>query len=165
MQSTSVSQLLLQSFILFLRCLESTILHEDSTIGIVSSSAVVRWKNKLGLVHESGTSVGKASVGCTQLTQGPPSSGLSQAPCTRPETNEGSSGHNHTCFVCWVLCLLHVWVARSFGLLLSTACWLCNYPLFTQLLTGVGQPSGSQGFAFVYSDRPQCGSHVFWASG
>ncbi|KAB0366125.1 hypothetical protein FD754_010281 [Muntiacus muntjak] len=45
------------------------------------------------------------SVGCTQLTQGPPSSGLSQAPCTRPETNEGSSGHDHTlvrslCFHC-----------------------------------------------------------------
>lgn len=102
---------------------------------------MVSWKNKLGLVRESGTSVGKASVGCTQLTQGPPSSGLSQAPCTGPETNEGSSGHDHTCVVCWVLCLLHVWVARSFGLLLSAACWLCNYPLFAQLLTGVGQPS------------------------
>ena len=102
---------------------------------------MVSGRNKLGLVHESGTSAGKASVGSTQLTQGPPSAGLSQARCTRPETDEGSSGHSHSCFVCWVLCPLHVWVARSFGLLLSTACWLCNYPLFTQLLPGVGQPS------------------------
>lgn len=60
MHSTSVSHLIQQSLILFLRCLESTRRFHNRYRFKFRSGQL---KEKLGPVHKSGTSVGKASVG------------------------------------------------------------------------------------------------------